>query len=174
MADTVTRIPTSPSNKDGWSVETALDYILALIAEKVSTITTLIHGNDRRYEQRFEGQLAAINAAFAAQKEAINAALAAADRAVAKAEAASEKRFEGVNEFRNTLSDQQRTLIPRTEVDVLVRGLNEKIGGLTKQMDAMVSERRGVRGGYGYAVGLVGFVLTVMTLALLVFKSVRP
>jgi hypothetical protein len=145
-----------------------------LVNAKLDTLNTLIAGNDKRYEQRFEGQKAAIDAAFAAQKEAINAALAAADRAVAKAENATEKRFESVNEFRGTLDNQQRTLIPRSEVDVMVRGLEEKIANNTKQLDAMNAERAGLKGGWGYAVGVVGFVLTLLTLGVLLLKLVRP
>ena len=131
--------------------------------------------SDKRYEQRWEasqkalelgfaGQKAAVDAAFAAQKEAINAALAAADRAVSKAELATEKRFESVNEFRGTLDNQQRTLIPRSEVDVLVKGLDEKINNLTKQMDQLQAERQGIKGGYGYAVGVIGVVLSLLAI----------
>lgn len=160
MSTEPARVPTAP--REGWSIDTALDHMLALMA-----------ANDKRYEQRFEAsqkaldaaltaQKEATQAAFAAQKEGISAALAAADRAVQKAEAASEKRFEGVNEFRATLSDQQRTLIPRAEVDVLVRGLNEKIAQLTKQADAIANERVGIKGGWGYAVGVVGLVLAAL------------
>jgi hypothetical protein len=47
--------------------------------------------------------------------KAISAALLAAEKAVTKAETASDKRFEGVNEFRQALSDQTNTLVPRTE-----------------------------------------------------------
>lgn len=54
---------------------------------------------------------------FQAQEKAVIAAMLSADRAVAKAEAASEKRFESVNEFRGTLSDQVRLFIPRSVVD---------------------------------------------------------
>ncbi len=125
-------------------------------------------------EARFSASEKAVDAAFAAQKEGISAALAAADRAVAKAENATEKRFESVNEFRATLDNQQRTLIPRAEVDVLVRGLNEKIGNLTKLMDGLQAERIGVKGGYGYAVGIIGFVLTLFSLGLLVLKVLKP
>jgi hypothetical protein len=118
-------------------------------------------------DTRFAASQKAVDAALAAQKEAITAALAAADRAVAKAESASEKRFEGVNEFRSTLSDQQRTLISRSEVEVMNRGLNEKIGQLTKQMDALHAERMGIKGGWGYAVGVIGLVA-------LLWRLVRP
>ena len=42
-------------------------------------------------------------------------ALTAADKAVTKAETATEKRFEGVNEFRGALSDQAANLMSRVE-----------------------------------------------------------
>ena len=122
----------------GWTNETLFKYI-----------TDIINSNDLRYEQRFqaqqlasqtafEAQITAMNTAFISQKEAVNnamiaadkavsAALAAADRAVIKAEIAAEKRFDSVNEFRSLVSDQQRTLMPRVETELLIRTLNERI-----------------------------------------------
>ena len=182
-----TRVPTSeaPSRGGGWSLEPAIDYIIALINEKDDHVRTLITGNDKRYEQRFDASQkalevgfaaakAAVDASFAAQKEAINAALAAADRAVSKAELATEKRFESVNEFRATLDNQQRTLIPRSEVSVMLDGVSEKITQLTKLMDALQAERVGIKGGYGYAVGIAGLLLTLLSLGVLVLKAFGP
>jgi hypothetical protein len=134
----------------GWTLDTLREHLVMVI-----------DANNKRYEERFQS----------AQK-AVDAALAAADRAVIKAETAAEKRFEGVNEFRNTLGDQQRNLIPRSEVDVLMRGqtdrtnalagaLTDKIDALEKQVEHLVSERAGIKGGYGYAVGVAGLVLTL-------------
>jgi hypothetical protein len=83
---------------------------------------------DKRYAQRFQDS-----------GTAVNAALQAAEKAVTKAEAASEKRFESVNEFRNTLSDQARTFIPRAEADL-------RMGTIESQLQALTSgniERRG-------------------------------
>ena len=162
MSTETARVPTEP--RAGWSIDTALDHVLALMA-----------ANDKRYEQRFEASQKALDAAltaqkeatqtaFTAQKEGISAALAAADRAVTKAELATEKRFESVNEFRGTLDNQQRTLIPRSEVEVLIEGVNEKIAQLTKQADALAAERRGIQGGWGYAVGVIGFVMVLLSL----------
>jgi len=188
-----TRVPTSETGsppQSGWSLETAIDYLLAVINEKADHVRrhvgekdehlrTLIASNDKRYEQRFDASQkalevgfaaakAAVDASFAAQKEAINAALAAADRAVSKAELATEKRFESVNEFRGTLDNQQRTLIPRSEVDVMIKGVEEKISNITKLVDEMRNRERttdstnkGLRDGWGYAVGVVGLVITV-------------
>jgi hypothetical protein len=130
---------------------------------------------DLRYQQRFEAQSDALAAAFASQQaamqtaftvaeKAVQAALAAADRAVSKAELSADKRFEGVNEFRSTLADQQRTLIPRAEVDVLMRSLNEKIAALQSATIARQAESTGIKGGWGYAVGVFGFVMTVLSM----------
>src|SRR5678810_673441 len=131
-----------------------------MINEKYTHLLTLIEGNDKRYEERFSASQKALELGLAGQKSEISAALAAADRAVMKAEVATEKRFESVNEFRGTLDQQQRTLIPRSEVEVLMRGVEEKIRTNAKALDEMKatinglqSERAGIRGGYGYAVG---------------------
>src|SRR5688572_29056633 len=109
------------SKNGGWTIETSLQHVLSLIG-----------ANDHRYEQRFNDIQRTFDVAFDAQKEAVRAALASSDRAVLKAELAAEKRFESVNEFRNTLADQQRTLVSRTEVDALVHGVNDKIAALDK------------------------------------------
>lgn len=158
-------------------METTIDYLLAVMNEKHEHVLTLLHGNDRRYEQRFEASQKALDAAFMAQKEAVTAALAAQDRAVTKAELATEKRFESVNEFRGTLDSQQRTLIPRSEVDVLIRGVEEKIANNTKVLDQLQARQReraaegaGMKGGWGLAVGAVGFILTTLSLILLLLR----
>lgn len=184
-----TRVPTS-SPRDGWSIETAIDHMLALMGAERLRIDLLFTANDKRYEQRFDASQkalevgfaaskAAVDASFAAQKEAINAALAAADRAVTKAELATEKRFESVNEFRGTLDNQQRTLIPRSEVGVMVQGLEEKISNLTKLYDGMAlqmrardAEQKGVAGGWGYAVGLLGALMFLGSLTLIGLKFI--
>jgi hypothetical protein len=134
-----------------WNVETVLTHL-----------TMLIESNDRRYEDRFAASQQAITLGFSAQKSAVDAALAAQSAAVIKAEVSTEKRFESVNEFRNTLADQQRNLMPRSEVEVIVRGLTDKIAAMEKAYDASQAERMGIKGGWGYAVGIVGFVLAIL------------
>jgi hypothetical protein len=130
---------------------------------------------DLRYQQRFDAQSDALSAAFSSQQtamqtaftvaeKAVQAALAAADRAVSKAELAADKRFESVNEFRKTLDDQQRTLMPRQESDRAFQGLTDKFVSLKEQLDALVAERVGIKGGWGYAVGLVGAIVGLLAL----------
>lgn len=170
MAGEVSRVPTSGSDNDKqWTVETALDHVLALLASVDLRYEQRFQASEKALDLGFSSQKSAIDAAFAAQKDAINAALASADRAVSKAELATEKRFESVNEFRGTLDQQQRTLIPRSEVAVIKDGIDEKISQLTKQIDELKSsralqfhERQGIKEGWGLAAAAVGFVLLVL------------
>ena len=63
-------------------------------------------------------------------------ALAAADKAVTKAEIATEKRFEGVNEFRQTLADQAGRLMPREEATAKFENMAKDISALDKEIQS--------------------------------------
>ena len=69
---------------------------------------------------------------FASMKLAIDAALAASQRAIEKAETATEKRFDSVNEFRKTLSDQTATFISRNEYGIQQQSMVDKINSFEK------------------------------------------
>lgn len=149
-----------------------------------AALATAQQATDLRYQQRFDAQSDALSAAFASQQTAMSTALvtaekavlvaqAAADRAVSKAELASDKRFESVNEFRQTLSDQQRTFMPRSEAAALIAGLSDKLLALKDTTDRLLAERLGIKGGWGYAVGLVGFLLALGSLAALVLRLLQ-
>jgi hypothetical protein len=132
----------------GWTIETALAHALAIIAS-----------NDRRYQQQFD-----------ALEKNTAMALSGAERAVSKAETASEKRFDGVNEFRNTLADQQRTLMPRSEVDGIKHALDDKVQALKERMDKSESERAGLKGGYAVAVAVVGLFALIASVVIAFMK----
>ncbi len=128
-------VTTEGPEQSHWTLETLREYLLTLIA-----------ANEVKYSERFEASQRAINAAFlaqqtamqtalTAQKTAVDIALGAADRAVTKAEIAAEKRFESVNEFRSTLSDQQNTFMPRGETTALFKSMDEKISGIQSNCD---------------------------------------
>lgn len=151
----------------------------ALDAEHVTLkehVLALLAAHNTRYEQRHEAlqqalqdaiaaQKDAVREAFERQKEAINAALMSAERAVNKAEVAAEKRFEGVNEFRAQLGDQQRTLMPRAEAENRLNALAEKIGVLEGFRTEALSRGTGTREGYGWAIGVIGVIITMLTIA---------
>jgi hypothetical protein len=85
----------------------------------------------------FQAQETAVNAALVAQEKAVAAALAASEKAVNKAEAAQARVNETQNEFRGTLADQARELMPRKETESLIR----EVRGL---LDGMVTTREGL------------------------------
>src|ERR1035437_6650504 len=103
-----------------------------------------------------------INAKFIDQKEAVDAALASADRAVQKAETTSETRFAGINEFRSTLSDQQKMLMTRTEYDSNHKSLVEKIDGVSSRLDKMDGKSSGTNAIWLIFVSIVGLVLGII------------
>lgn len=102
-------------------------------------------GSDLRYQQRFDAQQKAVDAALLAAEKAVATAMASADRAVVKAEAAAEKRFEAVNEFRATLADQSATLMPRPEADSHFKALSDKIDDVKARLDRREGGSDGVR-----------------------------
>lgn len=111
-------------------------------------IKELMHQHDRRYEQRF----------------------AAAQEAVLKAEVASEKRFEGVNEFRAQLADQQRTFIPRIEAEQRLDALETMIRALDNRVQ---SNAAAVRGGKEVWALVVAAIMTILAIASFAIR-VRP
>lgn len=101
--------------------------------------------------------------------------MAAADRAIQKAEMSAEKRFESVNEFRNTLGDQQRMLMPRAESEAMHRASDERMAAIDKtltekinalsQAEASRADRSvGNKEGWHWAVLAVGAILTLLTI----------
>ena len=83
----------------------------------IQAVMKIMDERDLRYQQRFD-----------AQTLAIKDALLAAEKAVTKAEVATERRFEGVNEFRQTLSDQAAKFITRTEFNAIIVTLVSVVG----------------------------------------------
>ena len=86
------------------------------IEQRFAALERLLEERDRRYCDRFEAQDSKTAVALTASKEA-----------VAKAERATEARFQGVNEFRATLSDQAGTFIPRNEAMATMGVFDEKL-----------------------------------------------
>lgn len=96
----------------GWSVDTLKAYFERILVE----------------------QQVALSAALAAQQTLTAAALAAAEKAIVKAETATEKRFEGVNEFRMALSDQAANQITRGEASVQFAAVENRLAGIGSEL----------------------------------------
>jgi hypothetical protein len=144
----------------------------------ISAIKELLSEMDRRYEQRFIAAQEAIQAALLAQKEAVASALMAADRALSKAELANEKRFESVNEFRSTLSDQARELMPRNESMSMMAAMASKMSELADRFNRLEGQGLGVSSANVNrdtnkrdVTGMIGVGIAVATLALIFLRD---
>lgn len=118
----------------------------------IEQLYTLINERDRQYQQRFESQEKAVNAALIAAKEAVNAALSAAQTAVNKAEVANEKRLDNQNEFRGQLKDQAAMLMPRSEADIRFKSIESAIA----QHSDVLARSGGQFSGVQWIIGVIG------------------
>lgn len=135
-----------------WTFETLRQHLRGIMDER-----------DKRYDE-----------ALRAVKESSSIALTAADRAVVKAETATEKRFDSVNEFRDTLADQQRTLMPRTEAELRFVALEKAIASLQLTQRGTAGTGEGTKAGWVLAVGVAGFVFGLVAFAASLFKLIKP
>lgn len=118
-------------------------------------------------DMRFHAAERSVENRFVAQEKAVAAALDAADRAVSKAEAATERRLEGMNEFRAALSDNSRILMPRAESEARIRAISDRMEELIKRIDAREGRTAGRSDVWGWIVGAIGVILA---LGMFVFK----
>jgi phage I-like protein len=112
-----------------------------------------------------------VDVRFDAQQKAVEAALASADRAVVKAETASDKRFDSVNEFRKSLSDETATFLPRAEYLQSSKATDEKVQELTSRIAALENRSVTLSQVGGYLVGFFGFIAALISVFLQFRKS---
>jgi hypothetical protein len=134
-------------NGEHWTLGTLRLFLEALIEGLKETVRALAD----RIEDR-----------FTAVEKAVAAALTAADRATTKAEAASDERFKGVNEFRQTLSDQARDLMPRLETETLVRGIRERVEKLESKKDLEAGHTTGIKDSLAIIVAIISLGATII------------
>ena len=141
------------------------------------TVVTLRQHVDARFDalerllnERHVSAQKALDAALVAQREATTAALAANKEAVLKAEHASEKRFEGVNEFRQSLADQARLFMPRAEAETLYKAVDEKVAALAVRLDRTEGRGHGRRDAWGYVVAVIGTLVGLAGLIIAMLK----
>jgi hypothetical protein len=104
----------------------------------------------------------ALQAALLAQEKAVAAALAAADKAVEKAESNAEKWRANANEWRGAMSDRDRELPSRREVESSNAGLSTRIASVEKWMDRDVGRTEGISVSAGVVVGALAAVGTIL------------
>jgi DNA repair exonuclease SbcCD ATPase subunit len=112
---------------------------------KIEATIRDLEERDKRYDERAKAQDTAVSAALAAQQEAVAAALAASDKAVDKAEINAEKWRDQANEWRGAMSDRDRELPSRRELEALLTGLQSSIGEIKQDMERLKGERKAMK-----------------------------
>jgi hypothetical protein len=119
---------------------------------------------EKRSDQRFEAMKAQVDAAFEASQRAID-----------KADISTEKRFEGVNEFRSALSDQSAHFVTNETLavlgDKLQAGIDrnrDDLDVLAKRIDVRQGELEGAKvtkgalySGIAAAVAIIGLLVVL-------------
>lgn len=121
----------------------------------------LIDERDRQYAQRFGAQQEALASTLVAAEKSVAAALASAKEAVNKAETAANDRFNSVNEFRQTLSDQTRTFVSKDAFDALEKQVNNN----TSRLDQSAGSDKGADATYAWLIAVVAVLIAVGSLA---------
>jgi hypothetical protein len=134
-------------NGEHWTLGTLRLYLEALIEGLKDTVTSL---SDR------------VNDRFVAIEKAVNVAIASADRATTKAEVSADERFKGVNEFRQTLSDQARDLMPRLESEANYKSLRERVEKLESKKDLDAGHTTGIKDSLAIIVAVISLIATVI------------
>ncbi len=131
--------------------------IVALEAN-LAALRQVLDERDQRYSQR-----------AASQDAAVKNALETSEKAITKAEGATERRFEGVNEFRQTLADQATTLMPRAEYSAQHKALEDKVDASEKRINELQSTQisilargSGVKEIWSYVIAIIGLIIAVV------------
>jgi hypothetical protein len=115
-------------------------------------------------ETLIDAKLTTLRTIIELQAEKSVTALAASDKAILKAEIAVEKRFESVNEFRQTLLDQTNTFISRVEFEALRDTNSSRIADLASRLDKIEGKAVGLNAGWIYLLGGLSAAGTVASI----------
>ena len=113
----------------GWSIGTLYAHFSRIVSDM-----------DKLSDAKFK----TVDVALKSVEQSASAALAASERATNKAEGAIEKRFDGVNEFRQTLGDQANKFITRDEVQTRVLAQDKEMAALVSRLDRMEAAKDSV------------------------------
>jgi hypothetical protein len=142
-----------------------LDYFSRLLWEMELRHDQHIEALDRLIDVR----LTELRALIDSHAMNVSVALTSADKAVSKAEAATERRFESVNEFRQTLSDQTKNFIGKVEFEALREASAARIADLSSRLDKTEGKAVGLNAGWVYLLGALAVASTLISIGIAIF-----
>jgi cytochrome c5 len=148
----------------GWTIDTAMAHMQKRYDDLESLLDERYQTQTKAVDAAFSAQQLAMTTALAAAERAVQTALVSAEKAVIKAEAAADKRFESVNEFRQTLTDQANTFVTRVEHD----SWGSRLDRIEERLNVRDGRGAGLTSSWGYlataiamAVGISAIIFAV-------------
>ena len=122
---------------------------------QLEAVARVMDEREKRYEEQFR-----------AIRDSMALALASAEKAVLKAEGAADKRFDAVNEFRQTLSDQAahfaRADLVSAQFESIEKRLTELTQSVTSFHASQLSKSQAYSSGFGFiatGIGIAGAIV---------------
>jgi hypothetical protein len=94
----------------------------------------------------------------------------AMETAIKKAETATERRFESVNEFRSTLTDQTKEFPTKAVVDGKFAALEAQVAALTGRLDRREGSGQGLHSGWLILVAAIGSLSSIAAIIAVAVK----
>lgn len=143
---------------------------IGAVSGKADAMQTSLHERinegDHHLRQHIDQQVVQIQGALDAARRETGIIHAASEKAIQKAEAASEKRFEGVNEFREQLSDQAKDFMPRELADAQLAELRKQISDLQRGESKTEGRDAGSDKTLGYLIAASTLVLGIVVVVI--------
>jgi hypothetical protein len=149
------------------------DFLSSRQDQQYADILGRIDALDRRFQQVIDERDRQYAQRFQAQQEAVQAALQSAKEAVLKAEDSASKRFDSVNEFRQTLSDQAGSFVRKDAADAQFASVNDRMTELALRVNTIQASGQGRSDLVGWIVG-VGGVLIALAMLMFNINRTRP
>jgi hypothetical protein len=171
----------------GWTTDTLLAYIKALLDERDLRFTQALEAHERycaaseqvtRETFLSKDALAAarelaITQKFESQEKAVTSAMLAADKATVVAEHTAEKWRLSANEWRGAMDDRERNYVMRSTYeqailsikgshDAAMLGLQKQFQDIKERLDKAEGKGTGLASFWGYVLGAVGLLSTVI------------
>ena len=110
--------------------EPTIGELVAALRVEVRALRELADERDRRYTERAEGDLRALQAALTSVKEQTSSSFAASKEAIVKAETNQTVYNATHNDLTRKMDAQYKEMIPRTEAEGRFKTMEEKIADL--------------------------------------------
>ncbi len=135
MANTDLQRTTDPSSATVESIAASIGHQRDYVNGRFEILTENLSSLDRLTEAKFVTYRTLVDS----QADKVSLALDASEKAITKAEIATDKRFESMNGFRQSLSDLSSTMATRRELEAFIVELKATISELQKQTSELRS-----------------------------------